>query len=97
MLNISTQIIHLHKRFPLAISRGVMTGSDNLFIHVEENGVTGIGEMAPGSTEGAQTPQEGAKMRRVIEILIFLGAPKAVRLPPSRSTPIRDLDPTPLL
>ena len=62
MLNISTQIIHLHKRFPLAISRGVMTGSDNLFIHVEENGVTGIGEMAPGSTEGAQTPQEGAKM-----------------------------------
>ena len=43
MLNISTQIIHLHKRFPLAISRGVMTGSDNLFVHVEENGVTGIG------------------------------------------------------
>lgn len=62
MLNISTQILHLHKRFPLAISRGVMTGSDNLFIHVEENGISGVGEMAPGSTEGADTPKKGEKM-----------------------------------
>lgn len=62
MLNISTQIRHLHKRFPLKISRGVMTGSDNLFISIEENDITGVGEMAPGETEGAKTADEGKKM-----------------------------------
>jgi L-alanine-DL-glutamate epimerase-like enolase superfamily enzyme len=53
------QVIHLNKRFPLRISRGVMTGSDNLFVSVTKNGITGYGEMAPGDSEGASTAEEG--------------------------------------
>jgi len=64
MLDISFQKVHLKKRFPLAISRGVITGSDNLFVSISENGLTGIGEMAPGETEGAGTPEEGESMLR---------------------------------
>jgi len=56
------RILHLHKRFPLRISRGEITGSDNLFVSVTEDGVTGWGEMAPGPTEGADTPEEGRRM-----------------------------------
>jgi len=63
-MNIDFRTVHLHKRFPLAISRGVITGSDNLFVSVTENGLTGWGEMAPGSTEGADTPEAGETMLR---------------------------------
>jgi L-alanine-DL-glutamate epimerase-like enolase superfamily enzyme len=63
-MDIEFRTLHLKKRFPLAISRGVITGSDNLFVGVTEGGVTGWGEMAPGSTEGADTPEEGERMLR---------------------------------
>ncbi|MBK8504725.1 MAG: dipeptide epimerase [Saprospiraceae bacterium] len=53
------KVIYLKKRFPLRISRGVMTGSDNLFVSVTKNGLTGWGEMAPGEAEGAGTAEEG--------------------------------------
>jgi len=45
--------IFLKKQFPLAISRGVSTGSENLFVLAAENNLTGIGEMAPGVPEDA--------------------------------------------
>ncbi len=64
MLNIGFKTLHLHKRFPLAISRGVITGSDNLFVSVSDGALTGWGEMAPGSTEGADTPEKGEAMLR---------------------------------
>ncbi len=63
-MDIEYRTLHLKKRFPLAISRGVITGSDNLFVGVTEDGVTGWGEMAPGSTEGADTPEAGERMLR---------------------------------
>lgn len=53
------KLIYLKKRFPLRISRGLMTGSDNLFVSYTKNGITGWGEMAPGTTEGAGTVEEG--------------------------------------
>ena len=37
------------KRFALTISRGTSTGSENLLVSIEHNGLTGIGEMAPTS------------------------------------------------
>ena len=58
-MEIGFRTIHLKKRFPLRISRGEITGSDNLFVSVTEDGVTGWGEMAPGATEGAETPEAG--------------------------------------
>ena len=59
MLETRYAVLHLKKRFPLAISRGVVTGSDNLFLWVSDGAHTGLGEMAPGSSEGAGTATEG--------------------------------------
>ena len=44
--------IHLEKRFPLAISRGIHTGSDNLFVSITCQDITGWGEICPGKSEG---------------------------------------------
>ncbi len=52
-MQVQYRTIHLKKRFPLAISRGVSTGSDNLFLAITMQDFTGLGEMSPGSTEGA--------------------------------------------
>lgn len=53
------KVIYLKKRFPLRISRGIMSGSHNLFVSFTRNGITGWGEMAPGDSEGAGTVEEG--------------------------------------
>ncbi|MGB0678765.1 MAG: dipeptide epimerase [Polyangiales bacterium] len=47
-LRIGIRRVHLHKKVPLAIARGVSTGSDNLFVTVEQGAHRGIGECAPG-------------------------------------------------
>ena len=52
-MQVQYKTIHLKKRFPLAISRGVSAGTDNLFLAITMQGVTGFGEMSPGKTEGA--------------------------------------------
>lgn len=49
---------YLKKRFPLRISRGLIEGSDNLFVSITKDGVTGWGEMSPGKSEGATTVEE---------------------------------------
>ncbi len=49
---------YLKKRFPLRISRGLIEGSDNLFLSITKDGVTGWGEMSPGKSEGATTVEE---------------------------------------
>ena len=56
-MQVGFKVIHLKKRFPLAISRGVHSGSDNLFVSVNMQDITGWGEMSPGKTEGADTPE----------------------------------------
>lgn len=56
-MDIAYRTIHLRKRFPLAISRGVSTGSDNLFVSVTRDNITGWGEMSPGVRTGAKTPE----------------------------------------
>ncbi len=62
MLSIDFKTLYLKKRFPLRISRGVFEGSDNLFISVTKDGLTGWGEMAPGSSEGADTVEKGTAL-----------------------------------
>lgn len=56
-MQVEFKTIHLKKRFPLAISRGIHSGSDNLFVSVNMQDITGWGEMSPGKTEGADTPE----------------------------------------
>lgn len=62
MADIEFRTIYMKKRFPLAISRGVIEGAEALFVSVTENGVTGWGEVAPGATEGAASAAEAEAM-----------------------------------
>ena len=66
-MEIGFKILYLKKRFPLRISRGIRYGSDNLFVSVTKDGITGWGETAPGKTEGAETAEEAQKV--LIEFL----------------------------
>lgn len=59
MMQLGFQTVYLKKRFPLRISRGTIEGGENLFVSVSQGGLTGWGEMAPGSTERADTPEAG--------------------------------------
>ncbi len=61
-MKIEFKILHLNKRFPLAISRGVSVGSDNLFVSVAHQGITGWGELSPGKSEGAATAEQVQNM-----------------------------------
>ncbi|MFK7764529.1 MAG: dipeptide epimerase [Roseobacter sp.] len=61
-MNVDFQAVYLKKRFPLRISRGEIKGGENLFVSVTRGNVTGCGEMAPGSSEGAGTPEQGQAM-----------------------------------
>jgi L-alanine-DL-glutamate epimerase-like enolase superfamily enzyme len=53
------------KRYALTISRGTSAGSENLLVTVEQEGITGIGEMAPTSggavAETADTAEAALK------------------------------------
>lgn len=49
-MNIRFRTVRLEKRYPLKISRGTSTGSNNLFVEVEDElGNVGLGECAPGT------------------------------------------------
>lgn len=48
-MQLSFIIQRIQKRYPLTISRGTSADSDNLFVRVEHEGVSGWGEMSPVS------------------------------------------------
>lgn len=48
-MTITFRTVRLTKLYPLAISRGVSTGSNNLFVFAEHEGHVGVGECAPGT------------------------------------------------
>lgn len=58
MLQFGFQILELQKLYPLAISRGVMSSSQNLFVTVSDGTHTGIGELSP-ATGSAWTAERG--------------------------------------
>lgn len=49
MWTIRTETVELKKRYPLAISRGVSYGSQNLFVFITDGQYEGVGEAAPGA------------------------------------------------
>ena len=57
-MTIGFRSITLKKRFPLAISRGIISSSENLFVSVQHDGIAGWGEMATGLLEEAISQQE---------------------------------------
>lgn len=58
MRTISFHSQYLKKKFPLRISRGLIEGSTNLFVTIEEENFVGYGEMSPGSSEGAASVED---------------------------------------
>jgi muconate cycloisomerase len=48
-MTVEFKTVRLEKLYPLRISRGTSTGSNNLFVTVTGEGHTGIGECAPGT------------------------------------------------
>ena len=60
-MQIDFKIIHLKKKFPLRISRGVRDGQYNLFVSVADGEHIGWGETSPGISEGAETAEEAQK------------------------------------
>ncbi len=61
MKTVEFKTIYLKKRFPLKISRGTFSGSENLFVYVSDSKSFGLGEMCPGATEGAESAEVGQK------------------------------------
>jgi len=57
-MEINLNILYLKKRFPLRISRGTRYGGNNLFVSITDGPHTGIGEVCPGKSEGAETAEE---------------------------------------
>ena len=65
---VNFHIVNLKKKFPLQISRGIHDKSQNLFVEILKDGITGWGESAPGKTEGAKTAQEvQAHLKRLLD------------------------------
>lgn len=56
-MRVTFRRLQLKKLFPLAISRGVSTGSENLYVFLDHEGITGIGEAAWGT--GSEVSQAG--------------------------------------
>src|SRR5580700_8161345 len=48
-MKLSLEVITVGKRYPLTISRGTSTGSDNLIVRLDYGDIEGMGEMAPTS------------------------------------------------
>lgn len=61
---ITTERLELTKRFPLTISRGTITGSTNVIVRVESNGIVGLGEMAPSDVTGDSAEATEAEVAR---------------------------------
>ena len=59
LMRIDCRSFFIKKLYPLAISRGTMTHSENLFVSVTEESVTGLGELSP-ATGSEWTADRGA-------------------------------------
>ena len=57
---LTSERLELTKITPLRISRGVSTGTTNLFVQIEHDGLTGFGEMGPNGVSGDTAEDRGA-------------------------------------
>ncbi|MCW5943704.1 MAG: dipeptide epimerase [Fimbriimonadaceae bacterium] len=58
-MTVAFRTIFHHKLHPLAISRGVSAGAENLYVSVSDGAHEGIGEMAPATARPEQTAGNG--------------------------------------
>lgn len=67
MLTLRFLRLELHKLYPLAISRGTMASSENLFVFLRDGRQEGIGELSP-ATCSAWTAERGEKQLAALDI-----------------------------
>lgn len=60
-MQFSFKRVFLHKRYPLTISRGTITGSENLFLTLRCFGESGLGELAGTTTEAGENCDSGIR------------------------------------
>jgi len=65
LLSIAFRRLELTKLYPLAISRGVMGSSENLFVEVSDGTLTGIGELSP-ATGSMWTAERGQSQLQAV-------------------------------
>jgi muconate cycloisomerase len=63
VIRVSYRTLELTKLYPLAISRGTMASSENLFVLASDGTFTGIGELSP-ATGMSWTAEQGEKQLR---------------------------------
>ena len=56
-MKFSFHIVDLKKKIPLRISRGLKSGSRNLFLNIKDREFEAWGESSPAKTENAETPE----------------------------------------
>ena len=64
-MRVTFKRLKLTKLFPLAISRGISTGSENLYVFIEDGGFVGVGEAAWGT--GYEESQAGKSEQELTE------------------------------
>jgi L-Ala-D/L-Glu epimerase len=64
-MQLTSQRLVLTKRYPLTISRGTITGSVNVLVRVEHDGVVGWGEGAPNDVSGDTTESIETDVARI--------------------------------
>lgn len=73
MLKVSFEKIELQKLYPLAISRGTMSSSENLFVTLSDGKHSGLGELSP-ATSSLWTAERG---QRQLSELAEIGIPES--------------------
>src|SRR5580698_2998571 len=74
-MKLTLEVITVDKRYPLTISRGTSTGSDNLIVRLDYGEIEGMGEMAPtsGGAVAESAISAEAAFCRWIDLLDGLG------------------------
>lgn len=73
------ETVRLEKRYPLQISRGTSTGSNNLFVFLERGDLVGIGECAPGTGfDDTLAAEAEAKLSSTLDKTVLDRGPQAV-------------------
>jgi L-Ala-D/L-Glu epimerase len=64
---LSFRTLEVQKLYPLAISRGVMSSSENLFVSIGHDGHVGIGELSPATGSSWTAPRGQEQLEKFVE------------------------------
>ncbi|HEY0868426.1 MAG TPA: dipeptide epimerase [Fimbriimonas sp.] len=74
-MQVEFRLLELKKLYPLAISRGTMASSENLFVFVTDGSFTGVGEHSPSTGSAWTAPRGMAHLQDFVKGLSGDGLP----------------------